>query len=76
VVESDFFAPIVCAPIDASCLSLRSILRGADTQFGGAGGDARSIPSTSLRAGSSGTEVPQDDCIFVIYFKLSHYPTF
>jgi hypothetical protein len=34
-------------------LSLRSILRGADMHFGCSSSDARKIPSTSIRAGSS-----------------------
>jgi hypothetical protein len=31
-------------------------------------------PFDFAQGGLFGTEVPQDDCIFVIYFKLSHYP--
>jgi hypothetical protein len=41
-------------------LSLRSILRGTDTQFG---------EPAATHAGSFRTEVPQDDCIFGSYLK-------
>ena len=52
-----------CAPIDGVMLSLRKRMRSL-------------AKPGAMRGGSFGTEVPQDDCIFVIYFKLSHYPTF
>ena len=42
-------------------LSLRSIWRGARLRLVVDGVAAREVPSTSLRAGSSGLKLPQDD---------------